>query len=107
MADGEPPEDAEDPEEAAKALKFPWHCESGIIGQTRMLNEEFNKYRSLHPMKCLIHGPPAVGKTHFSEKMATYYNIPHNKVADAVALIATLKGEWADGIREKIEEMKD
>lgn len=29
--DGEPPEDAEDPEEAAKALKFPWHCEKGII----------------------------------------------------------------------------
>jgi hypothetical protein len=25
--DGEPPEDAEDPEEEAKKLKFPWHCE--------------------------------------------------------------------------------
>ena len=24
--DGEPPEDAEDPEEEAKKLKFPWHC---------------------------------------------------------------------------------
>jgi len=23
---GEPPEDAEDPEEEAKKLKFPWHC---------------------------------------------------------------------------------
>jgi len=25
--DGEPPEDAEDPEEEAKKLKFPWHSE--------------------------------------------------------------------------------
>ena len=29
--DGEPPEDAEDPEKAAQELKFPWHCENGII----------------------------------------------------------------------------
>jgi hypothetical protein len=25
LKDEEPPEDAEDPEEAAKQLKFPWH----------------------------------------------------------------------------------
>ena len=107
MADGEPPEDAEDPEEAAKALKFPWHCESGIIGKTRMLNEEFNKYRGLYPVKVFLHGPPAVGKSHFSSKLAHYYNIPHIRVADAIKKIQTLKGEWADGIREKIEEIKD
>ena len=29
--DGEPPEDAEDPEKAAEELKFPWHSEKGII----------------------------------------------------------------------------
>ena len=26
-----PPEDAEDQEAAAKAGKFPWHCEKGIL----------------------------------------------------------------------------
>jgi hypothetical protein len=36
--DGEPPEDAEDPEEAAKKLKFPWHCEKGIVNNIKMLN---------------------------------------------------------------------
>lgn len=61
--DGEPPEDAEDPEEAAKALKFPWHCEKGMIANIRMLNIEFNTFRGLNPVKIFISGPPASGKT--------------------------------------------
>ena len=40
--DGEPPEDAEDPEEEAKKLKFPWHCEKGIIANITLLEQEFN-----------------------------------------------------------------
>lgn len=62
--DGEPPEDAEDPEEAAKALKFPWHCEKGIVENALMLNNEFNEVRGLHPVKIFITGPPASGKTY-------------------------------------------
>jgi len=30
--DHEPPEDAKDPEEEAKKLKFPWHCKKGFLG---------------------------------------------------------------------------
>jgi len=40
--DGEPAEDAEDPEAAALKLKFPWHCENGIVECARHLNIEFN-----------------------------------------------------------------
>lgn len=107
LRDGTPPDDAEDPDEAAKALKFPWHAEKGIIGNTRMLNDEFNKFRGLNPVKVFITGPPASGKSHFGGRIAEYYNIPHVTVKDAVALMATLKGEWADGIREQIEAKKD
>lgn len=39
--DGEPPDTAEDPEEEAKKLKFPWHCEKGIPENIRMLNIEY------------------------------------------------------------------
>jgi len=31
MNDIPAPDDAEDPEAAAKAGKFPWHCEKGIL----------------------------------------------------------------------------
>lgn len=104
LRDIEPPEDAEDPELAAKAGKFPWHCEKGIIGNIRLLNDEFNKYRGLNPVKIFISGPPASGKSFYSEKLAHYYNIPHINVKDAVELIWHMPGTWAEEIRAKIDE---
>ena len=64
--DGEPPEDAEDPEEAAKLLKFPWHCEKGVVDNIRMLNDEYVNRHTLNPVKIYIGGPPASGKSRFA-----------------------------------------
>jgi adenylate kinase len=48
-----------------------WHCRKGICKQTmEMLNQEFNLFRGLFPLKLLITGPPASGKTHFALKLA-------------------------------------
>ena len=113
--DGEVPEDAgEEAEEIAKKLKFPWHCEKGIIENIRRLNEEFNTNRGLHPVKIFITGPPASGKTYYSERIANYYNIPrvHAKelVQRAFALSKFEEGqgtELGEEIRAKIEELKD
>jgi adenylate kinase len=111
--DGEPPEDAEDPEEAAKKLKFPWHCEKGIVANIRMLNEEFNDNRGLHPVKIFITGPPASGKTFFADKLATYYNIPrvHAKelIDKALEMAKVEEGgtELNEEIKTKIEELRD
>ncbi len=110
--DGEPPEDAEDPEEEAKKLKFPWHCEKGIIDNIRKLNDEFNDFRGLHPVKIFITGPPASGKTSYSEMIAKYYNIPHiqvnQQVQKALALAAIEEGgELSEEIKTIVEELKD
>ena len=75
--DGEPPEDAEDPEEAAKKLKFPWHSEKGILENIRLLNDEFNKFRGLNPVKIYITGPPASGKSYYANRLSIHYNIPY------------------------------
>ena len=40
--DGEVPEDAEDPDALAEQLKFPWHCEEGVLKNVRKLEQEFN-----------------------------------------------------------------
>jgi tetratricopeptide (TPR) repeat protein len=45
--DFEAPEEAELDEAAQEALKFPWHCRRGIIENTKLLNEEFNKVRKI------------------------------------------------------------
>ena len=63
-----------------KELKFPWHCEKGILKNMEKLNNEFNQFRGLNPVKIFVTGPPASGKTFYSQKLAKYYNIPHVSV---------------------------
>ena len=112
--DGEVPEDAgEEAEELAKKLKFPWHCEKGIGENIRMLNEEFNGYRGLHPVKIFLSGPPASGKTHYAERLSLYYNIPRVHAKEISARIFALaKFEEGQGtedgerIKGKIDEIK-
>jgi hypothetical protein len=115
--DGELPEElagAEDAEEQAKKLKFPWHCEKGIGENIRMLNEEFNDYRGLHPVKIFLTGPPASGKTFYAERLSMYYNIPRvhaKELADRAFSLAKFEEgqgtELGEEIKAKIEEIKD
>lgn len=113
--DGEPPEDAEDPEEEAKKLKFAWHCQTGVIGNIRMLNEEFNQNRGLNPVKIFISGPPASGKTYYADLLATHYNIPKINVKQLVDQALTMArieddaeaSELAQEIKAKVEELRE
>jgi len=64
--DKDPPEGEEIEEAEAAKLKFPWHCEKGILENARLLNKEFNEVRALKPVKLFISGPPASGKTFYA-----------------------------------------
>ena len=62
-----------------------WHCKAGIAKKTiSMLNEEFNHFRGLFPLKVFITGPPCSGKTHFARRLHELYGIPHIKINDIV-----------------------
>ena len=68
-----------------QSLDTEWHCSSGITGETmKLLNDEFNLYRGLFPLKVYIGGPPGSGKTHFTKLLAASYGIPHLKIGDMV-----------------------
>lgn len=111
--DGEPPEDAEDPEEEAKKLKFPWHCEKGIIDNALKLNIELNETRGLRPVKIFVSGPPASGKTFYSNTLAWYYNISRIHAKELVDTAYEMSKSEEEGnelieeIRSKIEELRD
>lgn len=119
LKDGEVPEDlAEDidPEEYALAQKFPWHCEKGIVKNIISLNNEFNTFRGLNPVKMFVTGPPASGKTYYSGELAKYYNIPQisvKQLSDAALAISLLddekigEDEEKTAIKAKIEELRD
>jgi adenylate kinase len=41
----------------------------------QQLIQEYKDARGLSPLKLVIHGPPASGKTYFAKKLATHYEI--------------------------------
>ena len=78
-----------------------WHCREGITANTmKLLNEEFNLYRGLFPLKVFIGGPPASGKTHFTKMLAESYGIPHLTIGEVVEDAKKLKDALGDEIRE-------
>lgn len=87
---------------------FEWHCPLGICPKSMpLLNAEFNLFRGLFPLKVLITGPPAAGKTHFASKLSEAYGVPHIKIGDLIAVAVKQQGPLGDEIRAKIEELKD
>ena len=104
--DLEPPASEEEPtEEDLAKLKFPWHCEKGIVENAKPLNIEFNKARDLQPVKIFIAGPPASGKTYYSNKIMKYYNIPRVHVKELTDKALELGKVEPD--EEKIKDEKE
>ncbi len=85
-----------------------WHCKQGITSESmKMLNEEFNHFRGLFPLKVFIGGPPVAGKTHFATKLAQSYGIPHLKLLDLITEAVQNNDSFSHEIKAKIEELKD
>lgn len=85
------------------SLESDWHCKDGITSSNmKLLNDEFNLFRGLFPLKVFIGGPPGSGKTHFTKMLAESYGIPHLTIGDMVDDAKKLKNAFGDEIREKI-----
>ena len=85
-------EDKEDYEER----KFHWHCEFGIPENIDKLNEEFNLYRDLKPIKIIISGPPYGGKSTIAKRISERFKINHFTI-DKIC-------EWAKKEKNKLGE---
>ena len=88
--------------------KFDWHCRGGIVASARDLNNEFNAARDLQPVKIMVTGPPAVGKSYYSEKIHKNYDLPHvsvKQIADKARVLS--KSEEEDGIGAEIKAAID
>jgi predicted AAA+ superfamily ATPase len=75
--EADPNEPPPDHEEGEDYIKIDWHSKSGISKNIDLIKKEFEKERNLRPMKCFITGPPCSGKSHYAEKLAHHYNVPH------------------------------
>ena len=59
-AEGEEPA-----EEEGDILTMEWHCKSGLLENIQQVKKEFEKQHKHRPVKVLIAGPPASGKSFF------------------------------------------
>jgi len=99
--------EAEEQEKRAKARKFPWHCENGMIENMMKLNVEFNQYRDQKPVKIYVTAPPASGKSWLSDQLSSYYNVPHITWSMLQKEGKKLKNELGEEIQKKLEEDKE
>ena len=65
--------------------------DSGFVENAKTLVREFKDARGLHPLKVAIHGPPAVGKSHFARFLSNHYNVP---IIDSASVVA----EYVDSL---------
>ncbi|KAI9352718.1 hypothetical protein BDR26DRAFT_914218 [Obelidium mucronatum] len=102
-----------------KDMSFEWKYEQGIIEHLPNLIQEYKDARGLSPLKIIVHGPPASGKTFYAQKLAQFYDI-HYLELDAVVKesIARLERRAAgnllpdeddaiDGDKELLDEIKE
>jgi len=64
-----------------------------------MLNEEFNLYRGLFPLKLFITGPPSSSKTHYATKLSESYGVPHIKIGDLIQMGYKMQDALGEEIR--------
>ncbi|KAJ3197257.1 Adenylate kinase 7 [Irineochytrium annulatum] len=101
-----------------KDMAFEWKYEAGIIENLPQLIQEYKDARGLTPLKIVLHGPPASGKTYLAKMIAAYYEI-HLVEADEVVKEAVARlerrgeghseegDEDLEADRELLEELKE
>lgn len=106
-AENEEEDQEEEEEDAKEKVPFEWHCKLGIAGNIAKLNQEFVEARGLVPVKVLVSGPPASGKTYFAKKLASFYNVPVIKVADVVKELKLSQTDLGNRVRDRLQELLD
>eukprot|EP01137_Pigoraptor_chileana_P007728 Opistho-2@53682 len=67
-----------------KDFKFEWVSEEGIIDNIDAIIAEYRTVRNLHPLRIMIHGPPASGKSYFAARLCSHYKLHHIRVQDVI-----------------------
>lgn len=85
-------------------LEFEWVAENGISEAFERVRSEYVLARNLRPLRIFVHGPPASGKTYYSEKLAKQYYLSHIKIGDIINEALNRNDEWSEKMKKSLAD---
>ncbi|KAK5648243.1 hypothetical protein RI129_003135 [Pyrocoelia pectoralis] len=85
-----------------ETLQIQWESEINFVENIDNIVKEFKNTRGLTPLKIIMHGPPAVGKTVIAKQLANYYGIHYVSVKSVID--ETIQN-WKETINEEIAKV--
>merc|ERR1711963_413091 len=65
-------------------MRIPWASEAGIVENIGQIIKEYKDSRSLQPLRAVVLGPPAVGKSTIIQQLCEFYKLHHIKIKDVI-----------------------
>ncbi|KAK9728749.1 hypothetical protein QE152_g17073 [Popillia japonica] len=85
-------------------LEIEWKNELNLAENMHNIVTEFRKGRQLKPLRILLHGPPAIGKTRLAEKLCSIYGVQHITVKKMIDDILADMKDRLDRGKQNIKE---
>ncbi|XP_031327506.1 adenylate kinase 7-like isoform X2 [Photinus pyralis] len=85
-----------------ETLQIQWENEINMVENIANVANEFRNTRGLVPLRIIIHGPPAVGKTRIAMQLADYYGVHYVNVKSVINETIQI---WKETISEEVEKV--
>lgn len=94
----------------SNGMRNTWIAQGGIKKNSLKIALEFRHHRNVTPLRVVLLGPPLVGKTYLSEKLAQFYKLPRFSIDEVVAAfkaeVVNMQQELISCKEEMIEKEK-
>lgn len=86
-----------------KEFDFEWVSQEGFVENIDRIMLEYRQVRNLMPVRIVVSGAPATGKTLISQAVAHHYKLPHLSTKNVIAEFLGQR-EWLELKEKEIEE---
>ncbi|GBG32878.1 Adenylate kinase 7 [Hondaea fermentalgiana] len=94
-------------ESTVQELVPEWHCREGQVESMLRMAREFRAARDLRPLRVVLSGPPASGKSMVASKLAQKYCLPLVSAEAAVQEMSSKLKEFRDVRAAKVQAYDD
>merc|ERR1712168_1374012 len=89
-------------------MHISWVSEAGIIDNIIPIIKEYKDSRSLQPLRAVILGPPASGKTTVTKQLCEFFKLHHILIKEVIdEELESLQAKTRRSDEEDVEEEED